>query len=417
MPSGSDLERALSVVAEPSEGLFSTFEAYQADFLKTANEIYALNEITGDALTVEQRTLETLEAQLETERSNFDKQLAHYDDVIRVAEDQLDEAMGTKLAVMSLDAATANMAASILDLQTASQAMDVAEDASEQAQAEHDEAVAYYDAMVAGAKAQLDAALGNTLAIMAVNGSLLNVDASIAELQTAEAAAAEAAAAATQAQAEHEQAVSYYDALLRTSQDQLDEAMGTKLAVMSVKDAIASLASALGTLKSTPKPSASPSQNPTDAYINKLYQDIFGRDVDAPGLGYWKSELASGGVSAEQLAQAIRDGARNEDLKKLRGFAVGTNYVPYDMPAIVHKGERIIPEADNRELMARLSDSSGNSVALLQEVRAQRKENAELRADLKAALFSIAKNTGNTAKSLDRWDADGMPEVREEITA
>lgn len=32
-------------------------------------------------------------------------------------------------------------------------------------------------------------------------------------------------------------------------------------------------------------------------------------------------------------------------------FAVGTNYVPADMLAVVHKGERIIPEADNAKLL------------------------------------------------------------------
>src|SRR5690606_5088451 len=52
-------------------------------------------------------------------------------------------------------------------------------------------------------------------------------------------------------------------------------------------------------------------------------------------------------------------------------FAVGTNYVPYDMPATVHQGERIIPAADNRELMRRLSQperSSQDIVAAIQRL-------------------------------------------------
>jgi hypothetical protein len=33
-------------------------------------------------------------------------------------------------------------------------------------------------------------------------------------------------------------------------------------------------------------------------------------------------------------------------------FDVGTNYVPNDMLAQIHEGERIVPKADNRDLMA-----------------------------------------------------------------
>lgn len=44
----------------------------------------------------------------------------------------------------------------------------------------------------------------------------------------------------------------------------------------------------------------------------------------------------------------------------LTSFDVGTNYVPRDMPAMVHKGERIIPAADNSALMAALGGGAAN---------------------------------------------------------
>lgn len=39
----------------------------------------------------------------------------------------------------------------------------------------------------------------------------------------------------------------------------------------------------------------------------------------------------------------------------LPAFDVGTNYVPRDMPAFVHQGERIVPAADNQALMSALN--------------------------------------------------------------
>jgi phage baseplate assembly protein gpV len=86
-------------------------------------------------------------------------------------------------------------------------------------------------------------------------------------------------------------------------------------------------------------------------------------------------------------------------------FAVGTNEVPNDMAANIHRGERIIPAADNRELMRRLNSPSASNEALAAEIR-------QLRAELKAQNLAIAKNTSRTAKILDTWDGNGQPPVR-----
>ena len=37
---------------------------------------------------------------------------------------------------------------------------------------------------------------------------------------------------------------------------------------------------------------------------------------------------------------------------------------------------------------------------------------ASLREEMKASLYAIAKNTGKTTDQLQRWDGEGMPEVR-----
>lgn len=272
LPDAEALRNALQTVAQPSEGLFSTLEDYQADFLKTANDIGMLNGLTEQQISTEESILASLKDQLETAESQFEQEMAKYDEMLELAQQQLAAAMGTQLGIMSVEGAMANLAA------------------------------------------------------------------------------------------------------------------------------------ALRTLKATPVPTPpSAGQNTADAYINGIYQDLFGRQAEQAGLDYWKSAMATGAFSADQLAQAIREGALNEDKKKLRGFAVGTNYVPYDMTAQIHEGERIIPAADNRELMSRLSSQDGNSAALLAEVR---RLNAKIER-LEEVGVATARHTNRTAKAIERAMPDG----------
>lgn len=78
------------------------------------------------------------------------------------------------------------------------------------------------------------------------------------------------------------------------------------------------------------------------------------------------------------------------------GFAVGTNFVPADMTANIHKGERIIPSADNAALMNRLQNPNDANAVLVAEIR-------ELRSVMQqqqAALDAIQKSTAKTSSTL-----------------
>lgn len=59
--------------------------------------------------------------------------------------------------------------------------------------------------------------------------------------------------------------------------------------------------------------------NNTDL-INKIYQNLFGRNADAAGLNYWKGKLDSGAISAGQMALTIANGAQATDLDKINSF-------------------------------------------------------------------------------------------------
>jgi hypothetical protein len=136
-----------------------------------------------------------------------------------------------------------------------------------------------------------------------------------------------------------------------------------------------------------------------EARIQALYQELFnGRAADAAGLNYWVDTGSSIDTIRAQMMQS-------DEYKNLHPFAVGTNFITEDMPAMVHKGERIMPAADNRALFTALASPAQGSAALVEEVRALRQENSAAREELKglrAEVRSTAGHTEKTARLLDR---------------
>lgn len=50
------------------------------------------------------------------------------------------------------------------------------------------------------------------------------------------------------------------------------------------------------------------------AQVNKVYQNLFGREAEASGLNYWVGELANGSITLANLALAVAAGAQSTDL-------------------------------------------------------------------------------------------------------
>jgi len=139
------------------------------------------------------------------------------------------------------------------------------------------------------------------------------------------------------------------------------------------------------------------------SYIDSVYESVLGRTADPSGAVYWSNQIASGAIQASQLAEAVRNGAIANG--ELPSFAVGTNYIPQDMIAQVHKGEMIVPAKYN----PMTSGIGSNDVAMIAELQALRAEIAELKAQDRQIGFEVIRNTKITADYVDKWDSNGMP--------
>jgi hypothetical protein len=97
--------------------------------------------------------------------------------------------------------------------------------------------------------------------------------------------------------------------------------------------------------------------------------------------------------------------------EKLPSRAMGSNFVPQDMAAYIHKGERIMPAADNRKLMEYLDQPQQTNSELQEEVRRLTKQvetltqvvaegaiaNARATAENTAEITNAIKQTGDAA--------------------
>ncbi len=72
---------------------------------------------------------------------------------------------------------------------------------------------------------------------------------------------------------------------------------------------------------------AYPAGQPTDTFVNAVYNNVLGRSADAAGLGYWAGQLANGGVGKNSFLLALIDGAIGPDTAYLANkVAVGARF-------------------------------------------------------------------------------------------
>ena len=179
------------------------------------------------------------------------------------------------------------------------------------------------------------------------------------------------------------------DAQLSLAQAQVDALNGVDNSVLSVKDAIAGLGAAISAAMAASKPSAAVGGGsytgsggaPSASDLNSVYNSVLGRDVDPTGAAYWAGQLGSGAVTAAGLAAAIKaDAAKNGEIPAfaMGGFHDGgMRLVGENGPELEVTGPSRIYNANQTAAMLSGSGDSGATVAELRELRREVKSNSQ----------------------------------------
>ncbi|MGV8864108.1 MAG: DUF4214 domain-containing protein, partial [Pseudomonas sp.] len=150
----------------------------------------------------------------------------------------------------------------------------------------------------------------------AINGKqLTSAEASLAGLKTQ----IDLAKAAYDAQ------MAQYDQALEFAQAQMDALNGVDNSIMSVRDAINAMNSAVvAALSGVGGKGATNSAATNSVFIDSVYKDVLGlQGADAEGKNYWLGELANGHLNLDQLAQAIANAAKERKQDVKAGYATG----------------------------------------------------------------------------------------------
>lgn len=203
--------------------------------------------------------------------------------------------------------------------------------------------------------------------------------------------------------------VSTLDGILENAKNQLDMASGINTSVLSVGAALTIFNTSIGALisertkQNLPTTSASGmlssaagsyTANSADGaagqFVTGLYASIAGKgpgEIDQQGYNYWLSQVKAVGESQVQTDFG-------NTVKSIRGFAVGTNYVPRDMLAQIHEGEAIVPKAYNPA-----ANGGGANTARLESLV------EKLTEEVKALKALQAENNADTRQHAQQFDA------------
>jgi hypothetical protein len=366
LPDASELERVLSQVGSgPGAEQFATREDMLRERYRILADLRTLAEATEGQLTTEEQALDALQGQLDTAR------------------EQLDVLRGIDNTMLSVEDAMTAFSQAITAAQLAVGAIDVDRVVGLQGQADalqrqHEQAQAAMDARHA---------------------------------QQLEAMDAQHTAQMQRMEAQHQAAMQRLDNQLKTARDQLDELMGIDSGIEDVEGALLNFEDALqAAIDATGAVDLDELTNLQlqfmqlqNQYEIEAIQALTTINSSVMGVTDAVRALldlvAQGNLDGEVTVPAFASGGLHSGGMRLVGEAGPELEVTG--PSRIHTAQQIVDSM-------RGSDAAAEIRALREEVKALRESNEN-------AQYQIAKFSQQTAKQLQRWDGDGLPEAREEM--
>lgn len=121
-PVQSDLDRALRDVSVNDQAYYASFEDYSRDQAITSGIIAQIMALTDDSLSIEDRTLAAIDAQLKELKRQYDLDVSALNQTLDIYQQQVNAINGVNTSVLSVQEAIASLASAISGAMSASRA-------------------------------------------------------------------------------------------------------------------------------------------------------------------------------------------------------------------------------------------------------------------------------------------------------
>lgn len=121
LPTGTDLSGILGSVTSAQMSDFSSYQEYALAQGRAAQDIFTLGQVTDAALTVEEKTLSTLEQMHTSEVAAYEAQLAAIDEQVQSAQAIVERLTSTDKSVQGVDYSVQTLDESVLQLERLSE--------------------------------------------------------------------------------------------------------------------------------------------------------------------------------------------------------------------------------------------------------------------------------------------------------